>query len=661
MRGKYSRALIPSLAVALLVGLGGWMASASRDSSPEHELKPATPSTQTARPGSEAEASGSATSPASVDGARAWVPGVLYRYELTNEQQVTFSKARQPSAPGMAFHIQGDWSVGVISLREERIETRLQLRPTSFSISSEGQDTLTPELRRSMTAALGRPFFATLDKTGTVRFVHFEQGTDTLAQALLRTLVAATQFVVAGPPGPSWDMEEFDSTGKYLAAYQRQAPDRFEKTKRAYTHLTTPEGLSAPTPGMKVSVNSRATFELTEELWPRGLRIDEQLEVDMGEGLPTAANRLLLSLRLVERRQDDTLPGALTARQGALLTLPLASFLGQAQDPLNHSRQILGDKRFEDMERDLRSLPKEEKARDDARTLAMERLRALFLLSPAEAQKVSAVLRSGLEPTAASPMIGALSAASTPEALSTLVKTLEDSSLEKLVRADAVAALGVADKPTREGIDALKRTTRESDPMLRDTATLALGNAALQLQDEDARGAESLLGELGTAYRTASSPEQKAMILRALGNTRSANALPVIQDGLRSPSALVREAAVVALRNLPGASVDQLLAGRLIEDPSPEVRKSAVFSCGFRPLPPLLPALQQALQTDSALSVRAEIVSLLGAQRAALPLVDSLLLWASQNDSSPDIRHAATSILNPSARPLPPSTSTPTP
>ena len=655
MRGRHSRVVMLAVVVALLLGLGGWWSLGRTAARPE-EGDPAT-----ARPG---PASVAVPSPLQIqsappvkaaDGSRTWTPGVLYRYALTTRQQVLFreTRANTPPPPGMQFDIQGEWLMGVASAREGRIDARVQLQPSSFSMNVGGQGTLPPEVQARLTAALATPFFITLDGTGAVKFVHFPQQSDVLVQGLLRSFVAATQFVVAGTPAASWDMQEYDSTGEYSAAYVRRSATRFEKTKRAYSRLATPQGLLPPDKGVRVSVRSNSGFELAEDLWPQSLQVQENLEVNAGEGMPVLTNDLQLSLRLLERRTDPSLLGAFGAQQTSLMTLPLASYLGQQEDPLNHHRQILQGRRFEDMVRDLRSLPTDEKERDTARTLALERLRALFLIEPSEAAKVHDVLRSGIDPLAASPMLGALSAASTSESIHSLAGVTADSTLSPEVRTDAVAALGVAAEPTREGVDALRRSTRDAEPMMRDTATLALGNAAMQLRDGDAQGADAVMSELRNAFHSATTPQQQALVLRALGNTRAPGALPVLQEGLRSTQAIVREAAVVALRNLPGQAVDQLLSEHLLGDAAPEVRKSVVFACSFRPLVSFLPALQQSLQTDPAAAVRSDIVTLLGGNRASLPLVDPLLVWASRNDRSPDIRKAALDYLNPSARPLP--------
>lgn len=598
-------------------------------------------------------------------GGRAWVPGSLHRHALSLGLTVSFGQQNAPAAStgsGMRFAVQGEWDVGIVSVEGDTVLVRFHLRPTSFELQVEGQGALAPEQRQAMVAALSLPFFATWDRTGAVSLTHFEQGVDELARGLLRSVVASSQFVVNGMPGTSWSTEEQDTSGQYLAAYQRQGSSRFEKRKRAYTAVATPQGLQPLGTSPRMSVSGGSTFELGEGAWLQTLQTREQLTVDSGEGLPTVTNATELTLRLLERRQDASLRSAFAARSGLLTTAALASFQGQATDPLAHHRQVLGSRTFEDILADLRALPTDEKARDDARTRALEQLRALFLLRPEEAARIPALLREkGLSPLAASAMLGALSAASTPESLRALASATVDTALTTDVRMDAVSALGMADNPLREGVDTLRQLSRSEDLRLRGTATLAMGNAAMQLNDTDGRGSEALVQELKNDYRAARDADQRALLLRSLGNTRAPGALESIMDALRSDSVKVREAAMVALRGIPGPEADRLLVERLANDSASEVRRAVVFACGFRPLEPLLlPMLGQALREDVSDGVRSDIVQLLGQHRGNTPGALALLRWASQHERHPDIRRMATTYVETPTTPVT-SQSAPTP
>lgn len=647
MRPAPKRHQALSLAALLVVGLSAaWWWSRTEAANPTQE-----PSRATAALHSPPSQSGPEPARVSADGKRAWVPGAEYRYSLDVTQQVAF-KQTQPQGdapPSMRFHIQGEWRVGIVSANDTRVDARVSLLPASVSVDVEGHDALSPDQRQLLMGSLSLPFFVTLERTGAARLVHMETGTDVLAQGLLRSVVAATQFVVQGVPGAGWQSEEHDATGQYNAAYRRaEAPLRFSKSKLAYTHVATAQGLQPLAKDkLRIEVRTDSQFQLGADLWTESLMASEQMEVDAGDGMPRASHELRLQLRLLGRSRDTSLPGALTALGDRLTTAPLASIQGQAQDPQAHHRQILGGRRFEDMLADLRALPKDEQARDDARTLAMERLRALFVLEPAEALKVPGVLHEGLEPLAASPMLGALSAASTTESIQALSRILEDGDVSVPVRTDAVAALGMAEAPTPEGVEALRSRARDTQPELRDTATLALGNAAMRMGSgaQGGRGAETLVQELGARFRSSNSVEEKALLMRALGNTRDSRALGYIEEGLREAASPVRQAAVEALRLLVDPAVDSLLSQRLLGDPSPEVRKAVVFAASFRPLGPLLPALDQALRGDPSDGLRAELVQFLGSRVTTTLEVRPLLAWAGQNDSNASIRQAALGFL----------------
>ncbi|HYO59034.1 HEAT repeat domain-containing protein [Archangium sp.] len=659
MPGKRSRAILMLIPLVFLGVLGAWW-GLSRPGQ-QAAVAEATPQPKSAPPQA-ALPTQSQPATKTADGSRAWVPGTLYRYSLNADQKIAFRK-KQASAeapPEMKFNLQGDWHVGVVSATPERIDARVHLILSSFTIVIDGNEGVAPEAKRAMNAALELPFFISMDRTGLVKLTHFENGADSLVRGLLRALVAGSQFVVAGVPKDTWMTEEHDTTGQFQAEYARLGTDRFEKSKKSYSHLITPQGLTPLESKMRIDVRSKATFELETDLWTRALQSSEHLDVDSGEVL-AAIYEHSLSLRLLQRLYDPSLFNSFKERQAALSSAPMSSFGGVKQDPLDQYRQVLGNKNFDMLVKELRSLPKDPQERDDARTRALEQLRALFMLQPAEALKVPGIIRAGMDPLAASPMLGALSAASTKEAIQALTEVSGNEAIPHDIRMDSVAALGMAGEPNRQGVDALRDLSRNPDPMLRDTATLALGNSAFQMGDTDERGAESLVHELNSGYQSAPTPEQQALALRALGNTRSPSMMATIQQALGSPHSQIRQAAIEALRNVPSPDADQLLSQYLLGDPAVEVRRAVIFSCGFRPLRPMLPALAQALRKDAADGVRSDVINLMGAQRGVVPEVMPILVWASQNDPNADLRQMALMYVNTPTTPVDPQASPSTP
>lgn len=640
------------LLIPVLLGLGAWWGL----SKPEATDSVGTAQAQTVSAPKAAPSAASQTPPQKTpDGTRAWIPGALFRYEMSAEQKLAFAPAKPGASvpPGMLFVVKGEWNVGVSSVTDKLIHLRVQLKPSLVDVTMESEKSVAPQVREMLSRALVLPFFISVDKTGLVKATHFEKSTDTLARGLLRSLVANSQFVVAGVPGNSWQTEEFDTTGLYLALYQRQGDGRFEKKKQSYTHVTTATGPQPVASHLRIDVSSSATFELEADLWSRTFQSSERLVVDGSEAMPTTTYSLSMRMHLLERLRDPSLLGSFEASQARLGSAAMSAFQGVDQDPMDEYRQTLGSKNFDSLLKELHALPKDEHERDEVRTNVLDQLHALFMLHPAEALKVPDAIRAGMDPLAASPMIGALSAASSREAIQSMVELSKDGTLSQDIRMDAVGALGMAETPNSEGVDALRNLSRDTDPMLRDTATLALGNAAFRMSGENKNGTQGLIHELGTMYRTGSSPEVQMQAIRALGNTREPLALPTIQEALRSPIAELRVVAIEALRNIPDPTADRLLSEHLVKDPAAEVRRAAIFSASFRSLGPLLPALEHAQRSDLADGVRSDVIHLMGELRGSLPQAMPLLFWSSANDPNPELRKIAQQFIDASASPTP--------
>jgi len=117
--------------------------------------------------------------------------------------------------------------------------------------------------------------------------------------------------------------------------------------------------------------------------------------------------------------------------------------------------------------------------------------------------------------------------------------------------------------------------------------------------------------------------------LAALGNLGSATVLPRLRAAVAAGDPRVRAAAVRALRLVPDAEADRLLATTLRRDPDSTVRAAALFAAGFRKPEPLADALGEAARSDPAEFVRSGAVKLLsrgrdGSARLATGDADSL-------------------------------------
>jgi hypothetical protein len=581
---------------------------------------------------------------------RLWSPGALYLYTLVSSQSVTVRSGQAGAQPGrpMRFRLEGAWQVGVCSAGAAGVEARVAFSPADFSVDMGDEQPLAPEIRRELREGLGAPFFITLDRAGAVRTIHFEHSVGALVQGLLRSVVAATQVVLPASASASWEVAEEDSSGLYAASYRVLAdPFRVEKRKLRYTHLAMDEGVNPVAASTKVEVNAHTNLILDREgLWLELLQGEETVTVATGPDMPVSTAHTKVDLRLAERGADPSLIGALAARRSSLFSLPMATAqLASDQDPRDLYRRTLAGRTLSDFITLLRALPEEKNARGDALADALNGLRALFMLEPTAAAKVPPLLRTDLAPVAVSTLLGALGNAATPEALHTLSLIMGDPRFPFEVRAEATVDMGLAETPTEEGIASLWRLCRGSETALHQAAVLSLGSAAMNLQKVDARAAGALVDEMNKALAAARGEEAQSLWLGALGNTRHPRALPSIEAFVGVPSAKLRASAIQSLRFMPAPRADDRLSERMLKDDSPEVRRVAVFAAGFRPLAPLLPAIEGALRAEPLSALRQALVELLEAHAGTSSEARRLLTWSSREDPDESVRGKAAAAL----------------
>jgi len=636
-----------SFLVVVLLGAGGawWV---HRQPVPSGPVEQAAPEASARAP------QASAPVPTAPSWRRAWRPGQQYVYGLEFEQRITL-KPEQSGRPAgkepastLRSVLGAELAATVVERGADRIFVQYQLRPTALSFESGGRESLDERSRAMMLASLQTPFYVSFNAQGAAVGVHLEKGVDLMSQNVVRSVVASLQVVTPPQEEARWPSQELDTTGQFEAVYQRlKGPREFEKKKLRYRMMATPEGLRPLGADARITVDGGATLVLDEDLWVESLSGQERVDVEPGQDVAPVVGEAQVRLRLRERRMVPLLVGAFTANKSRLYASALSVQTVVPEDPKAQLRRTLAGGTLKSLTSELRALPKDEDKRGLATAELMQRLRALFLLEPDSAAQVPELIRAERSRNVFSSMIGSLSAASTPEAVRALAEVSADKALPLPIRVDAIAGLGVVEAPTPEGVDELRRLSRDSQQDVRNTATLALGNSARSLNQGGDPAGEAIVRELEQSFRGESDPLKQTFLLKSLANTADVRALPAIEAGLRSDSWMVREAAVSALRLIPDPTADRLLTERMLGDASPEVRRGAVFASSFRDLRILVPVMAQALRSDREAAVRGDIVRLLGERRHREPMAMELLAWASHNDPSAEIRHVAGSFLAP--------------
>jgi HEAT repeat protein len=216
-------------------------------------------------------------------------------------------------------------------------------------------------------------------------------------------------------------------------------------------------------------------------------------------------------------------------------------------------------------------------------------------------------------------IIDALAAAGTPAAQVALCDLARDRPLPTHVRAEAVASLGLIRRPTAETMIEVVELIRTRDQALRAPALFLAGSVARAGRAEHPAQAAAIERAVLAESARVRGTDDLLEALAALGNLGSAAVLPRLRTAVTMADPRVRAAATRALRLVPDAEADRLIAATLRRDRDATVRAAAIFAAGFRKLDPLVDALTETAQNDPIEYVRGGAATLLSRNRQSTP------------------------------------------
>ncbi len=449
---------------------------------------------------------------------------------------------------------------------------------------------------------LARPFYVVTEADGRVRGYAFAKGVSPMAQNLLRGVLASGQVSVRDEA--SWTAQEDDVQGTYTATYTKGEAGALVKTKAA------PNGAD----GMgKRELRARGVATIADDGWPRTLVFDEHQVVAMGKDMPVATTDLHLTMTLEGTRQDLALLGRYEQELGDLVVAGTTGTADDGESSRIADARLVGGATATELLADAR------RATDDAAAIAAgDKLAARLRLTPEDAASVAAMAKT-LPVREGNVALGALGGAATKEATKALGQLVVDAKATPALRANAATQLAFATGSNAvEAREALSQGLSDPSREVRDSSALALGNVARELGDADGDTVQDLLRRYGAAR----DDEERAMLLHALGNSGSADILPVVRLALGSESEAVREAAAQALRFLPVGEADAVLGRVLGQEPSQTVVVSAIDAIGFRIVEMHAKGLDRAIGADTSGRVRGAVAEIV--QRALSTRKDTL-------------------------------------
>lgn len=583
--------------------------------------------------------------PDAVIGGAKWRPGTryAYRFELKNRSQLG------PAAP-TELTFRGALGITPRELAGGRTELYLRAHDT--------QALTTDNERAAAFAEVGQrieqPFSVVLSK-GIIDGLRVSEQ-DAEAANVLRVLASALQVAESGGAATEFAAEEYDSTGRYLAEYQRDAKSgELIKRKVRYEALTVFMNARAklpllPKPSIK---SSEGRWSVNDGTLGR-VKYREEISMTLEASLVTSTSELLLEL---EREEPaPAVDWALHERTTRALA-PSEPYTPPPRADSDFDPQRIGDFTFETALAELERLSREEPDRSkrqeteqggEQKVWVHESQRAFVAMAailrsrPKHLpQAASAVRRGSL---AASSLGDALSAAGTDQAQAVLVALIRDKSLRPALR----YALGVSLVRTERASEPSLAFITEStgDPFLRELAVLGLGTVSRRLREagltERAQRADA---ELASLLAQAKDDDAKVRALRGIGNSGQELAFERVEPLLVGGSVRVRAAAVEALRLMKDPRVDAAVA-RALGDREAEVRGAGLNAAEARePSELLAQGLQRVLQGENKSGLRGRALRLAGRWLPKRPELRASLERVAEADESPAMRAAARKAL----------------
>jgi HEAT repeat protein len=483
-----------------------------------------------------------------------------------------------------------------------------------------------------------------------------------LSVGIFRNLAAAFQFSPASGQGSSWTAEEYDATGRYLAEYQNGAQaGAFIKRKLRYEALVLDQKIAAqilPANAAmpRVAISDGAIHR--KEGIPTHIRLKEELETML-----TSANPLktytTIELELASRRVALPIDKAALAASTRQLNADAPYLHSSAHIDLDSSK--IGGLSFDQIVSRLEAIAGQgddvdltEKLNDDEsspdsvaagkawmaqRNRLFTALAATFRMDPDTVDRALGIIRS--ESPAQELLVSALGAAGTEAGQKALLSLMADTRRTDRQRKAAALSLVRTKVPTVFAARELERLL--SDPYWKEYATFGLGTYARRLGEAGHPGELERIGTLLVRLLEESRTRAERLdALAGISNSGYAGALPAVRPLLEDGDALIRSAAIQAIRLMDHPDVDGLIIRSLQKEALPDVRVAALQAARNRsPSPLLATALSERALSDDNSRARMHALKLIVRWQKDLPELRAVVEQVAQREAESTIRRMA--------------------
>lgn len=549
--------------------------------------------------------------------------------------------------------LQGQLIITVLEQKHDKIFVSYSLPNSAVKITSSGQEAV--EQGQLIQGDLKQEIFAELNSQGKVISVSFDPNVSDIAQNFARTLLGISQFVTPSSDrnASNWETQEDDPNGKYIASYKSRW-GKFEKTKLRYLESVRSNNKKPNASEVKTTIKPEgkltANFNFKDG-YLTSLKGTESQKIIISEKnvgqVKTELDMTYVSQTVLNPTQLTKLQNAKTERNKLAQSIALSATPTEAETEAKIQRQELGDATLETL---LADLKKAEASSDENQnhTPLYLKLKALVYLQPETSQTLGKLLvTADAQSLTMQILSGALSAVGNSQAQTALVNTINARSQDWDAMYVLIPSLGSLNNPTQEAEDILNKLAFNSkDERIASTAQLALGTVAYNLTQTSPNRANIIVKQFVQKLSKSKSESQTRQYLLVLGNTGSANAFDTIASFTKADSAKIRSAATSALRFIDNKQVDGVITKILTKDADDSVRLEAATILGYREINAENFKIQkQAFTSEKSVTVRLALLRNLWQVREQFPEVDKLVKQAAKNDTSPEVKEAAASLI----------------
>ena len=567
---------------------------------------------------------------------------------------------------GLAFSfettVKGNLTSTVLEQRGDGILVVYRMRSLLVTLIANGyEDTQQAE---SIRAELEKEVFAFVSPLGKIHSVLFDPSMGNLAQSYARAILALTQFTFPGEQiseSDSWEVQEEDPSGQYIAAYQRCQDTKgtetsmktFCKKKNRYLEEH-PMGATGPITIPK-RIIPKGEFVALFDFAVGGLSSlkgsESQNILIQNRKVGQVTNSLhIASLRkeMLKASEVASLKSLFSAREK--MTTPVSLYVKPSPEKAEasiHERE-LGEATLESLLAELKEAESGANPNFDSTALYLK-FKSLIYLHPESCETLGKVLsRAGAKSLTMSLLPKALSTIGHPQAQAALVEAIKARSSDKTALFRLINPLATVSEPTEQAEKALRNLAFDSkDPDIRAMAQLALGAQARRIATSSSERAGKIVDRFIEKLKRSSSPELTKQLLLALGNAGSSRALPEISRLAASSLPDIRATALHALRFIDSPEAEALLINTLSSDHDNSVRVAAANSLGYREMTEVSFKVQkQIFLRDSSVTVRMKVLENLWKAEKAFQEVRSLVKKAASEDPSEDVRKTAKNIMS---------------